>query len=261
MIYGLEGFNNDSLKETTISYINSIITFFPKIKDRLSYFGFRNEMKDGSISNNKEVNVAYYEMEAVLEGEKNFKGEDIACTVRREEEGDDVVFLMEKAFQELKVQTINDEVISRVDKHFFHSGLQRTTLMHIIAHELGHVILDDYFETYVLDPFVLTVKDKKVSYDPTSEKNKKVIQCINDPITTAEGKQELVKFRAACILALYSMRDGNGECGRYSMQTLVFNNSIEEWMAETISAHFTGGAMDNYMKTFIKLLFHKEKTN
>ena len=262
MIYGLESFNNDSLKEATIKFIDTVASSFPKIKNRLFYFGFQSEMASRHISENKDINMAHYEIENSLNGENSIKNENvIAYTVRREKEGDDLIVLRDEVFQNLNLSTIKDEAISKNSDYFFHSGLQKTTLEHIIAHELGHVILDDYFETYALEPFVLSVKDRKVSYEPLSEKNKKVIQCINDPDTTNEGRIELLKFRAACILAFYSMMNDSGECGKYSIQSLIINNSIEEWMAESISAYYTGGKMDKYMNCFIKLLQHKEKYN
>jgi len=273
MIYGLEGFKNDALKVTTINYIASIMAFFPKIKARLFYFGFQNEIKDVDINTLvkngntwdetkvENADIAYYDLASGLNGGTANKDQEIACTIRLTGKANDVVVLREKAFQNLGIKTIKDKVLANKEEVFFHSGLQQTTLEHIIAHELGHVILDDYFSSYGVNPFLLTREGKKIKYDAKSEANLEALKLINNPATEEADRKELTKFRAACILAFYSMSKGNNACGLYSKLSLLNKGSLEEWMAETISAHFTGGAMDNYMKTFICLLFHEEKNN
>ena len=273
MIYGLEGFKNEALKAATIKYIGSITAFFPKIQERLFYFGFQTEISDACINtlvkkgntwtnaNVKNADIVACDLESGLNGGTLNKANEIACTIRLDGKANDVVVLREKAFQDLGIKTLKDEVLSNKTEAFFHSGLQQTTLEHIIAHELGHVILDDYFSSYGVNPFLLTCEGKKIKYDPKGEANLDAIRMINDPATETGDRKELTKFRAACILAFYSMSKGNNACGLYSKLSLLKSGSLEEWMAETISAHFTGGAMDNYMKTFICLLFHEEKTN
>ena len=273
MRYCLEGFKNEALKETTVKYIDSIIAFFPKVKERLFYLGFQNEIRDDCINalikngntwdatKVQNADIAYYDLESGLNGGTANKEQEIACTIRLTGKANDVVVLREKAFQDLRIKTIKDKVLTNKNDSFFHSGLQQTTLEHILAHELGHVILDYYFTSYGVNPFLLTREGKKIKYDAKSAANLETLKRMNDPATEANDRKELTKFRAACILAFYSMSKGNNECGLYSKLSLLEKGSLEEWMAETISAHFTGGAMDNYMKTFICLLFHEEKTN
>jgi hypothetical protein len=273
MIFGLEGFKNEALKAATIKYVDSIISFFPKIKERLFYFGFQNEIKDDCINTLvkngntwdetkvKNADIAYYDLENGLNGGTENKDNEIACTIRLTGKANDVVVLREKAFQDLGIKTMKDKVLTNKNTNFFHSGLQQTTLEHILAHELGHVILDDYFTSYGINPFLLTREGKKIKYDAKSEANLEALKQINNPVMEEADRKELTKFRAACILAFYSMSKGNNECGLYSKLSLLNKGSLEEWMAETISAYFTGGAMDNYMKTFICLLFQKDKNN
>jgi hypothetical protein len=273
MIYGLEGFNKGYLKEAIVNYIDFIATSFPKIKERLFYFGFRNEINQDCINalvnngnfweedNKKNSDIAYYEIKNGLDGGTEEREEEIACTIRLRGKGNDLILFREKAFDGLDIETIEDEVIKKEDSIYLHSGLQKTTLQHIIAHELGHVILEDYFEGSNLTPYVLFSEGNKIKYEPASENNKDITRYINNTEESEKDRKALLKLRAANVLAFYSMSKGQGECGLYSKTDLVKSGNLKEWMAETISAHFAGGAMDNYMKTFMKILYKNRCLN